>query len=86
MKVWRRVMKNACHGDCLEATADIVTDVDLSGNYYTRLVWSDGNIRGEHRMTLSEMGYSSVQEFIKERRHTGFVLVENAVENEVNAQ
>ena len=73
MKVWRRTysgFKSSISG----LTFDQVTDVSEDGNYYTRFVWSDGEVTGEYRSNVLEMGWPSVKEFLAGK--SGFKLVE----------
>ena len=76
MKVWRRVQ--SYEGCGIVPPYKQITDVDEEGNYYLRSVYANGMVRSEHRMMLVDMGWQSVEEFLRAR--DGFELVEEAKE------
>ncbi|MBR5202692.1 MAG: hypothetical protein IKW45_05455 [Clostridia bacterium] len=54
-----------------------ITTVDDSGIYEQTCLWDDGIITSKVRLTLKEMGYSSLDEFLKNSLHgKKFVFVE----------
>ena len=72
MKVWRRISPGGSIRPGL--SYDTITEIDEAGNYCSRNVWSDGKESVVYRSTLSEMGWPSIEAFLREKR--GFTLLE----------
>ena len=52
---------------------DIITTVDDNGNWEQVTKWFDGTITSHCKMNVLQIGWGSVEEFLKERR--GFVKI-----------
>jgi hypothetical protein len=52
---------------------DIITTVDNNGNYEQVAKWLDGTITSHCKMNVLKIGWSSVKEFLRERK--GFVAI-----------
>ena len=52
---------------------DVITTVDNNGNWEQVAKWADGSITSHYKMNVLQVGWSSVKEFLSERK--GFVVV-----------
>lgn len=52
---------------------DIITTVDINGNYEQFAKWADGTITSHSKMNIFQIGWASLKEFLRERK--GFIEV-----------
>ena len=52
---------------------DVITTVDINGNYEQIAKWADGTITSHSKMNIFQIGWASLKDFLRERK--GFIEV-----------